>query len=517
MLEGTGERYVPWLEDPDISYEHLHRYAYAMQFVQNKKVLDLACGEGYGSRLLARTAESVIGVDIDEQAIRHAGNKYIKSNLRFKKGSITDVPIEGRNIFDVIICFEALEHIDDYEELLKEVKRLLTGDGIFVVSTANKWANSDEPKRENPCHVHGLYLDEFTELFEKYFKQVKILGQRIYCNSNIWSIFPSGDSALSEYVIERTPREFAFVESDKRTPLYFIALASDADKNLRASASNLVDISNELLNQKDRAFAVARERLQSTIKSQQHALSEKDQECVHVATERERVKQEAARLRDTILAHQHRLAEKDQQIKQFAAEREQFAQQEAAQLKSTIEHYQQFAAEREQSAQLVQEQLKQFAAEREQSAQLAQQQLEQFAAEREQSAQLAQQQLEQFAAEREQSAQKIVELQEKLTSQREILARQEEELNSAVLKREHLGRQLAQLRVTLEQKLQELTEQETALLRIYQSHGWKALALYYRVRNGVFPEGTRRRVFAKKIFHAAVSMFKRRSVRKSIS
>jgi 2-polyprenyl-3-methyl-5-hydroxy-6-metoxy-1,4-benzoquinol methylase len=474
MLEGTGERYVPWLEDPDVSYEHLHRYAYAMQFVQNKRVLDLACGEGYGSRLLARTAESVVGVDIDEQAVRHAGNKYIKNNLRFKKGSITNIPIEGRSIFDVIICFEALEHIDDHEKLVKEVKRLLTGDGIFIVSTSNKWAYSDEPKHKNPFPVHGLYLDEFTELFEKYFKQVKILGQRIYCNSNIWSIFPSGDSALSEYVIERTPREFAFVESDKRTPLYFIALASDADKNLRASASNLVDISNELLNQKDRAFAVARERLQSTIKSQQHALSEKDQMLADLGAERDRVKQETARLRDTILAQQRRLAEKEQQFKQFAAEREQ-------------------------------------------SARLVQEQLEQFAAEREQSARLAQRQLEQFAAEREQSAQKIVELQEELTSQREILARREEELNSAVLKREHLGRQLAQLRVTLEQKLQELTEQETALLRIYQSHGWKALALYYRVRNGVFPEGTRRRVFAKQIFHAAVNMSKGRSVRKSIS
>jgi hypothetical protein len=61
-------------------------------------------------------------------------------------------------------------------------------------------------------------------------------------------------------------------------------------------------------------------------------------------------------------------------------------------------------------------------------------------------------------------------------------------------------------------KSQQLTEQELTLLRIYQSHGWKALALYYRIRNGVFPEGTRRRVFAKRIFHALVSMLKMRSL-----
>ena len=161
-------------------------------------MLDLACGEGYGSRLLACTAESVVGLDIDEDAVRHARNKYIRSNLQFKQGSITDIPIDGQNIFDVIVCFEALEHIQDHEKLLTEVKRLLTKDGLFIVSTPNKWAYSDEPKYENPFHVHELYLDEFIELFEKYFKQVKILGQRIYCNSNIWPVFSSGNSDLAE-------------------------------------------------------------------------------------------------------------------------------------------------------------------------------------------------------------------------------------------------------------------------------------------------------------------------------
>jgi 2-polyprenyl-3-methyl-5-hydroxy-6-metoxy-1,4-benzoquinol methylase len=72
LLEWTGERYLPWLEEAAIGYEHLHRYAYATQFVQNKRVLDLACGEGYGSCFLAKTAESVVGIDIDERAIKHA-------------------------------------------------------------------------------------------------------------------------------------------------------------------------------------------------------------------------------------------------------------------------------------------------------------------------------------------------------------------------------------------------------------------------------------------------------------
>ena len=418
MLEWTGERYLPWLDDPSIGYEHLHRYAYATQFAANKKVLDLACGEGYGSRLLARSAESVVGIDIDEDAIRHASNKYMKSNLKFKKGSITDIPIEGRDIFDVIVCFEALEHIEDHEKLLQEAKRLLTPDGLFVVSTPNKWAYSDEPKYENPFHVHELYLDEFTELLKKYFKQVKILGQRIYCNSTIWPVFSRGHSELAEYVIERNPREFAFVEGDKRIPLYFIALASDADVN--ESASNLVDISNELLTQKNRAFAVAHDNLENTIKAQQQAL-----------------------------------VEKEGQLGQFAAEREQYAQ-EVVKLGAVVQSHQQLLAEKEQ-------------------------------------------QLGQFAAEREQYSQEVVKLRNVVDGQQQTLSEKDQQLQEVSVEHQRLVQ-------ALEQKSQQLTEQETALLRIYQSHGWKALALYYKLRNGMLPEGTRRRSFVQKIFHAGVSL-----------
>src|SRR5215831_2145342 len=86
MLEWTGERYVPWMEGAEIGYEHLHRYAFATQFVRNKRVLDLASGEGYGSNLLAKTAKQVVGIDIDEQSVRHAKNKYIRTNLDFRIG-----------------------------------------------------------------------------------------------------------------------------------------------------------------------------------------------------------------------------------------------------------------------------------------------------------------------------------------------------------------------------------------------------------------------------------------------
>ena len=194
---GQESGIFPGWKEAAIGYEHLHRYAYATRFVRNKRVLDLACGEGYGSYLLAKTAESVVGIDIDEHAIRHARNKYIKQSLEFKVGSVTEVPIAGEHLFEVVVCFEALEHIEDHQKLLSEVKRLLTPDGIFIVSTPNKTVYTDEPQLNNPFHVHELYFDEFRELFETHFKKVKFLGQRIYCNSNIWPVFSGGDSKVA--------------------------------------------------------------------------------------------------------------------------------------------------------------------------------------------------------------------------------------------------------------------------------------------------------------------------------
>src|SRR2546428_1724949 len=100
MLEWTGERFLPWLREATIAYEHIHRYAFAATFVKGKRVLDLASGEGYGSNILAAAASSVIGIDIDENVIRHAAEKYTAPNLSFVCGSITDVPGQSDHFFD---------------------------------------------------------------------------------------------------------------------------------------------------------------------------------------------------------------------------------------------------------------------------------------------------------------------------------------------------------------------------------------------------------------------------------
>jgi glycosyltransferase involved in cell wall biosynthesis/ubiquinone/menaquinone biosynthesis C-methylase UbiE len=395
LLEPTGERYLPWLEEASIGYEHLHRYAYATQFGQNKNVLDLACGEGYGSYLLAKTAKSVVGIDIDNNSIKHARNKYIKQNLEFRVGSITEIPIDGERLFDVAVCFEALEHIEDHQKLLSEVKRLLTPEGVFIVSTPNKTVYSDEPQYNNPFHVHELYFDEFRELLEKYFKNVKFLGQHIYCNSNIWPVFAGEDTKVVEYVVDKNPEEFVFAGNDKKIPRYFIAIASDAARDIEDRSSALVDVSDALLNQKESQIGQLSAQKESQI---------------------------AAHVRE-----QERLAA---EIRQLSAQKE-------SQIAAHVKEQERLAAESQQSL------MKERAA---------------------YSALAAQAQVAVEAGRKE------------LDERRKELDEKDD--------------RVASLNVLIQQR-------EAILSHIYSSHGWKALTVYYQLRNKFLPEGTTRREIAK--------------------
>jgi 2-polyprenyl-3-methyl-5-hydroxy-6-metoxy-1,4-benzoquinol methylase len=183
MLEWTGERYLPFIEPSicgaHIHYEHLHRYAFVAQYVKGKKVLDLASGEGYGTYILSKTADYVVGVEIDHQAVTHASNTYIKENIEFKEGSILNIPITGEKIFDVIVCFEAIEHLEDHATLFTEIKRLLKENGILIISTPNKKLYTDDAGYNNPFHVKELYYSEFLTILNKNFSNTYVFGRRV--------------------------------------------------------------------------------------------------------------------------------------------------------------------------------------------------------------------------------------------------------------------------------------------------------------------------------------------------
>ena len=284
MLNWTGERYIPEMEPGIIHYEHLHRYKFAKEFVKDKIVLDLACGEGYGSFLMADTAKKVIGIDIDKETIEHASLKYLRDNLKFVSGSMTNIPLDGEKIFDIIVCFEAIEHIKEQEQLIKEVKRLLKKDGILIISTPNAYIYSQKPGYnifQNPFHLKEMRYEEFGEILKTNFKEIFIYGQKVYPASNIFPIFNSNNLVeITEYYIEKKEKEFSFVSPGRKEAVYFIALASNSLIPKVKSGSYLTDISEFAFKQKDYDIEFLKNTLEeknNNITSLQNNLREKDE------------------------------------------------------------------------------------------------------------------------------------------------------------------------------------------------------------------------------------------------
>lgn len=330
MLEWTGERFLPWIQESTIAYEHLHRYAYAATLVKNKRVLDLACGEGYGAKMLAAAAASVVGVDIDNSAVQHASQKYGSANLQFLSGSITAVPIPDEHVFDVIVCFEAIEHIDDQDGLLKEVRRLLKSDGVFIVSTPNKAIYHDESPEDNPFHVKELYFDEFRALLARYFQNIQFLGQRIHPSSSLWPLAESNPNGFHEFAINRKEAGFEFIGSDKRVALYFIAIASDSLSALHPSASVLIDESDGLLEEKDRERERQVRDREETIKSRDEALKWRERQIDELTQALEWANNRAAAMEKTIASQQEGLQWRAQQVEDLDKAKAFWEQESAA-------------------------------------------------------------------------------------------------------------------------------------------------------------------------------------------
>ena len=265
MLDWTGERFVPWANEAAVAYEHLHRYIWASGFVEGKRVLDLASGEGYGAEMLARRASFVCGVDIDDVSVRHASERYQRPNLKFLKGSLTSVPIPEMQCFDVITCFEAMEHIEQHDAMMREVKRLLKPTGLFIVSIPNKdtYNAGNDP---NPFHVKELTFEEFNALLAQYFPTVRHLGQCVHSVSSMWPLREVHGNSVQEFDVERRDGEFQPVANGKRPALYFVAIASETSQ-VDPQGSILLDRSNAFISDKDEALAWRAKQVDELVKA----------------------------------------------------------------------------------------------------------------------------------------------------------------------------------------------------------------------------------------------------------
>lgn len=221
-MDITGERFLPEVPG-DWTAEHMHRYALAAGLCAGKRVLDAACGEGYGSALLASTAESVVGVDISAEAVAFAAGKYTAGNLEYRRGSVTDLSGAGLgdHEFDVVVSFETIEHLTEQDAMLQELRRVLKPEGLLIISSPDKREYSDIPSYHNEYHVQELYRDEFEALLGTYFSNMRLHLQRMEWGSLVVGEGPAGFISLE-------PREEGVERTEHLShAVYLLALASN--------------------------------------------------------------------------------------------------------------------------------------------------------------------------------------------------------------------------------------------------------------------------------------------------
>jgi 2-polyprenyl-3-methyl-5-hydroxy-6-metoxy-1,4-benzoquinol methylase len=182
MKKFTGEYFLPGKTEQRIEKDHLARYDFALNFIEQKSVLDLACGEGYASNILMQKAKKYVGVDLNENLIEHAKHKYIRDNVTFVTGNAETY--SGKELHDVIISFETIEHVPNFNDVFKTYYRNLRSGGLLLVSTPNRKVTSPNAikltdKPNNPYHTQEFLLNEIVTIAKKHeFNVQQVYGQR---------------------------------------------------------------------------------------------------------------------------------------------------------------------------------------------------------------------------------------------------------------------------------------------------------------------------------------------------
>ena len=218
----TGERIVPGAADCEPTFaqkmyqEHVARYAFAAQLVRDRDILDVGCGVGYGSQWLAKSgAKSVLGIDIAHDAIEHAKKNYFHPSVSFK---IQDAAAMHFAVeFDVVTCFELIEHIGEQRTVLDAIKKALRPDGKLIISTPRPM----DDKRTH-FHVHELEYEELKRMLAERFASVESFFERNCFTSYVGAEMPD----FLENIVKVTDK----VDLDNAD--YFLFVASLSEESL---------------------------------------------------------------------------------------------------------------------------------------------------------------------------------------------------------------------------------------------------------------------------------------------
>jgi 2-polyprenyl-3-methyl-5-hydroxy-6-metoxy-1,4-benzoquinol methylase len=175
VIKDTGERVIPEQMDPmnTLLLEHIARYQFSLPYMKGR-VLDLSCGSGYGTHMIAKQCkekiDEVIGVDIDEAVIQYARGTYYHPKSTFEIHNAVDTKLNKKlGLFDVIVSFETYEHIEEEKKLLDNFYNLLKPGGTLIVSTP--FGKGKGIPCGSPFHVHQITPGEFRNLFSTFSKK----------------------------------------------------------------------------------------------------------------------------------------------------------------------------------------------------------------------------------------------------------------------------------------------------------------------------------------------------------
>jgi SAM-dependent methyltransferase len=171
----TGERTLPDVPEENYWFQrHLAVYEWIAARVAGERVIDMACGEGYGSNMLAASAASVVGVDANPEAHEHARLRYLRGNLRFERDLVERFAEQA----DAVVFLQTIEHLQDPGAVLEHFRSLVGERGAVDLSTPNvlTLAPKGAERSDNPWHVHEYRTQEFEELCRRHFGSVALYG-----------------------------------------------------------------------------------------------------------------------------------------------------------------------------------------------------------------------------------------------------------------------------------------------------------------------------------------------------
>jgi SAM-dependent methyltransferase len=206
----TGERTVPGLPHENYWFRrHEAAYEFLLPYVQGETVLDVGCGEGYGTARFAHVARRVIGIDYDASAVAHAARQY--PTARFVRANLAALPIRSQAV-DVLATLQVIEHVWDHGQFVGECRRVLRPGGWLLVTTPNRLtfspgAEGTDPPT-NPFHTHEFTATELHDLLTRN-GFIDVSGHGLHAGPNLQALDRKHGGSFTDAQLSTPPDEWS--------------------------------------------------------------------------------------------------------------------------------------------------------------------------------------------------------------------------------------------------------------------------------------------------------------------